>query len=280
MFCVQAHKKHFGNRTTKEIKIDLKAAYQNRCKGVVFTGGEVTIRKDLIELIQYAKNLGFKSIQLQTNARMLRYLDFCKELIGAGVNEFSPAIHGHTPELHDYLTRSKGAFFQVIKAIKNLRSLNQYIITNSVICKPNYRNLPDMARMLVDLKVNQFQFAFMHAVGNAEKYYDKLMPRISMAAPFIKKGLQIGIDNKIKVMAEAMPFCTMEGYEKYCSENYIPATEIRDIDCVDLNFEKTRRTQGKKKFDKCKECIHYNICEGPWKEYQEKKGEEEFVPVK
>jgi len=278
-FCVQAHKKKFGNRPTADIKKDLEAARKSNCTGVVFTGGEPTIREDILELVTHSKSLGFEIIQIQTNGRMLSYRSFCKKLIDAGANEFSPAIHGHTAELHDYLTRSKGSFNQTVKAIKNLRELNQYIITNTVVVKPNYRYLPDLANLLVKLKVDQFQFAFVHAVGNAEKYYDQMMPSISMAEPFIKKGLQIGIDNNIKVMAEAMPFSTMEGYEKYCSELYIPSTEIRDINFYDPAFEKTRKEYGKSKFQQCNECKFDLICEGPWREYPEKRGSDEFKPI-
>jgi len=160
-----------------------------------------------------------------------------------------------------------------------LRELSQYIITNTVVVKPNYRHMPELAQLLVDLKVDQFQFAFMHAVGNAHKNFDQMMPWVSLAAPFIKQGLQIGIDNNIKVMAEAMPFCTMQGYEKYCSEFYIPKTEIRDVDSFDPSYEKTRRTEGKLKFPQCKKCSYDDICEGPWREYPEMRGSWEFKPV-
>ncbi len=278
-FCVQAHKKKHGNRSTTDIKKDLRDAKKNSCSGVVFTGGEPTIRKDLIELVSYAKGLGFDKIQIQSNARMLNYGNLCKKLIDAGANEFSPAIHGHIAQLHDYLTRSAGSFKQTVQAIKNLRALDQYIITNTVVVKPNYRYLPKLARLLVQLKVDQFQFAFMHAVGNAEKHFDQMMPWVSLASPYIKKGLQVGIDNNIKVMAEAMPFCTMQGYEKYCSESYIPKTEIRDVNSYDPSYETTRRTEGKMKFPQCRKCKYDYICEGPWKEYPEKRGNDEFQPV-
>jgi len=279
MFCVQAHKKQFGNRSTEDIKKDLREATKTDCKGVVFTGGESTIRDDIIELVRYAKELGFRTVQIQSNCRMLSYKEFCEKLIAAGANEFSPAIHGHTAELHDSLTRTDGSFHQTTRAIKNLRELGQYIITNTVVVKPNYRYLPELARLLVRLKVDQFQFAFVHAMGNALEYYDEMIPRVSKAALFIKKGLQIGIDNGVKVMAEAVPFCLMKGYERYCSEFYIPETEVRDLDAYDPDFEKTRKEEAKLKFPKCRKCRYDLVCEGPWKEYPERMGDEEFQPV-
>ncbi|MBN2457562.1 radical SAM protein [Candidatus Woesearchaeota archaeon] len=278
-FCVQAHKKRFGNRQTDDIKKDLREARKSDCKGVVFTGGEPTIRKDIVELVSYAKELGFGSIQIQTNARCLSYKPMCIRLIDAGANEFSPALHGHTAELHDYLTRAEGSFRQTTRAIMNLRELGQRIITNTVVVKPNYRHLPDIARLLVRLKVDQFQFAFVHAVGNAYTNYDEMMPSMAKAAPFLKSGLQLGLDNGVVVMAEAMPFCLMKGFERYCSEFYIPKTEIRDINDYDPSYENTRREQGKQKFEKCRGCRYDLVCEGPWKEYPERMGDSEFKPV-
>jgi MoaA/NifB/PqqE/SkfB family radical SAM enzyme len=105
-FCVQGNKRTlYGSKTTEEIKKILQEARED-CDSVVFTGGELTIREDIIALVSYAKKLKFETIQMQTNGRMFCYKEFCDEIIAAGANEFSPAIHGHTAELHDYLTCS------------------------------------------------------------------------------------------------------------------------------------------------------------------------------
>jgi MoaA/NifB/PqqE/SkfB family radical SAM enzyme len=277
-FCVQAHKKPLGNRRTEQVRADLAEARKS-CSGVVFTGGEVTIRDDVLELISYAQELGFETIQLQSNSRRLAYKDFCQSVVDAGANEFSPALHGHTAELHDYLTQSPGSFSQTVQAIQNLKELHQYIITNTVIVKPNYRYAEDLAKLLVSLGVDQYQLAFCHAVGNALDNYDAMIPLVSIAAPYIHKGLQVGIDAGVKVMAEAMPYCQMKGYERYVSELVIPPTEIRDGTQFDPDHEKTRKTEGKMKFPQCRKCKYDIICEGPWREYPEQKGPDEFVPV-
>lgn len=279
LFCVQAHKKALGNKSLQEIKKDLKAARKS-CNSVVFTGGEATIRKDVFELVSFASSLGFETIQIQSNGRMFSYMPFCKKLIKVGANEFSPALHGHIAELHDYLTQNKGSFEQTVAGIKNLKKLGQRVITNSVVVKPNYHYLPELAKLLVSLKVDQFQMAFVHPIGAAYENYYSMVPLISLAAPYIHKALQIGIDAGIKVMAEAMPYCLMKGYEEYASENFIPYTEIRDIGDYVVDYKDTRVKEGKIKFKQCSECKYNGKCEGPWKEYSEKRGSSEFVPVK
>ncbi|MBW2979921.1 radical SAM protein [Candidatus Woesearchaeota archaeon] len=278
-FCVQAHKKHHGNRTTEAIKQDLKES-KKRCDEVVLTGGEVTIREDFFELVNYARDLGFSSIQIQTNGRMFSSYEFCKKTIAAGANTFSPALHGYCAAQHDFLTRSKGSFVQTVRGIQNLKKLGQIVVTNTVVVKPNYRNIPELAKLLVKLRIDQFQFAFVHSMGNAAKSYDSIVPTMSLASPYIKKGLQAGIDAGISVMAEAMPYCMMGGYENYVSEMFIPETEIKDIDHAINDFKAVRVKQGKKKFPQCNKCKYDKICEGPWREYPEKKGATEFKAVR
>jgi MoaA/NifB/PqqE/SkfB family radical SAM enzyme len=282
LFCVQAHNKSCGNRTTAEIKNSLDIARKKGCDEVVFTGGEVTIRKDVFEIVEYAKKIGFDHIQIQTNGRMFSNINFVKKLIKLGVNEFSPAIHGHNAELHDSLTRAKGAFSQVIQGLKNLQRLKQKVVTNSVITKKNYMYLKELAQLLVDHGVLQYQLAFMHANGNALDNFDEMMPDLKTSVPHIKKGLQVGIDNNVGVMAEAMAYCTMKHYERYVSEIYIPFSIVVEKNVFRDDFMTEKVIQGKKKFSFCKDCKYFHICEGPWREYPERKGESEFkaIPVK
>src|SRR4030043_1381590 len=112
IFCAQAHKKKLVDRTTEELKLDLANSLQNGCTEVVFTGGEPTIRKDIFELVSFAKAIGYELIQLQTNARMLSYENVLEKLIKSGVTEFSPALHGHNLETHEVQTKAVGSFHQ------------------------------------------------------------------------------------------------------------------------------------------------------------------------
>lgn len=280
LFCVQGRKRYeIGDFTTREVKEKLKES-RRFADSIVFTGGESTIRKDFLELVAYAKELGFKIIQIQTNGRMFAYKRFCEEAIKAGANEFSPALHGHTPQLHDYLTRSRGSFEQTTTAIKNLKSLGQYVLTNSVITKSNYRHLKELAELLVNLGVDQFQFAFVHPVGTAMEYFDRIVPRMKMIEPYVKRGLDVGIKSGKIVMTEAIPYCIMTGYEEYIAERIIPQTTIFDADFVIENYTEFRLKEGKLKGPDCPKCKYFEVCEGPWREYPERYGFSEFIPVR
>ncbi|MFT4304445.1 MAG: radical SAM protein [Candidatus Woesearchaeota archaeon] len=278
IFCVQADNKYTGNRSNQAIKKDLIES-RKRCEGVVFTGGEVTIRTDFLELVKFANDLGYRSIQIQSNGRMFSSLEFCKKTILAGATEFSPSLHGYCEKQHDLLVNASGSFNQVMKGIKNLKSLGCKVITNTVVVKQNYKDIPKIAKLLVQLGVNQFQFAFVHAMGNAWKNKESVVPKMSIVSPYIKKGLQIGIDAGKMVMVEAIPYCMMQGYENYIAEKFMPETEIRGKKIQNTNdFGFQRKVQGKTKFSQCKKCRYNSICEGVWHDYADIYGGKEFVP--
>ena len=282
-FCVQGNKREkYPDKTTEEIKKILKES-KGKAGGVVFTGGEPTFRpKELLIWVEYAKILGYKSIQIQSNGRMFSYLNYCKSLIKAGATEFSPALHASTAKIHDYLTMAPGSWEQTTKGIKNLKSLRQYVLTNTVITKLSYKDLPNLAKLFVKLKIDQFQFAFMHInqiIANNPKIIKEIVPKKSEVMPYVKKGLQLGINGGLRVMTEAIPYCFMQGYEIYIAERIIPEADVFDADFQIKNYSKYRKTQGKTLGPNCNKCKYFKICEGPWKEYPEIFGWEEFKPV-
>jgi len=279
-FCVQGRKRDYlPAKDKKEVENSLKEAFKKGKREVVFTGGEPSLHPNFLELVRIAKNLGFKEIQIQTNGRTFAYMDFCIKTIKAGATQFSPALHGPNAEIHDFLTTSAGSFKQTVQGIKNFKKLNQYVLTNTVITTKNYKYLPELAELLVSLDVDQFQFAFIHIVGTAAKNQDWIVPRKSEIIPYIKKGLEIGIKANKKVTTEAIPYCLMPGYEDCIAEEIIPKTRIYDAGFMVEDYGKYRKDKGKAKRKECEKCKFYKICEGPWKEYVEIFGWEEFKPV-
>jgi|TARA_Y100000031_G_scaffold76443_1_gene84148 MoaA/NifB/PqqE/SkfB family radical SAM enzyme len=253
--------------------------YSRGIKEIVFTGGEPTIHKDIIKLVWNAKRIGYKIIQIQSNGRRFYYLNFCKAMVAAGATQFSSSIHGSCSEIHDSMTQAPGAFKQTVEGIKNLKKLGQYVMTNTVITKQNYKDLPNLAKLLVSLGVEQYQFAFVHILGSADKNKNLVVPRKSDIMPYVKDGLDIGIKAGKRVMTEAIPYCFLQGYEEYVAERVIPLTRVEEATWTVENYTEYRVNEGKTKNSKCKNCDNFDICEGPWKEYPELYGWDEFVPI-
>ena len=280
-FCVQGSKRdRLPAKSKKQVEGSLEQAYNKGKREVVFTGGEPCLHHNFLELIKFAKKTGFKEIQIQTNGRMFAYNDFCLKTIKAGATQFSPSVHGHNSKIHDFLTDTKGSFEQTIKGIKNLKKLNQYVLTNTVITSTNAPYLSNIAELLIKLDVNQYQFAFIHISGRAEENKGWIVPQKSKIIKYIKKGLDIGIKANKRVMTEAIPYCLMQGYEDCIAERIIPKSMVYDTDFMIEDYSKYRKDKGKAKGPNCSRCKYNKVCEGPWKEYPEIFGWEEFKPVK
>jgi MoaA/NifB/PqqE/SkfB family radical SAM enzyme len=279
---VVADKRDHGNRTTEEYKNDMQEARKDGCTEVVITGGEPTIRKDFLELVRYAKSIGFKTIQLQTNGRMFCDREFARKTVEAGVSDFAIALHAHTAEIHDYITRVKGSFDQTVRGIKNLVEMDNNYRLNGIIVvtKFNYKFLPEIAEFMNSIGLKRFQFDFVHPMGNAYTYYEKVVPMASDVAPYMKKGMEVAEKNKCWVQIEAFPFCLIPGYESHAVELYIPTVELRELKRYEPNFNYVKVVHGKVKSPVCKECKYDRVCEGFWREYPEKMGLSEINPIK
>lgn len=278
-FCVQGKKRNiFGNRQTEDLKKIIRHSAKE-AKAIVFTGGEPTIHEGFLELVVYAHQLGFREIQIQTNGRMFAYKKICEQTIAAGATEFSPALHGPNAKIHDFLTSVPGSFEQTTQGIKNLKALGQTVITNTVITTKNYKFLPQIAKLLVSLDVDQFQFAFPHITGSMAKNKKWLAPKKSQVIKYVKKGLAVGIKAGKTVMTEAIPLCFMKDYEDYIAEKMIPDSKVYDAQGIIDDYTVYRKNEGKKKGPNCPRCKYFKVCEGPWKEYPELFGWSEFKPV-
>ena len=279
-FCVQWDKRtRFKPRTLGEIQKIILSEYHLGCRYIVFTGGEPTVHPKLVDAVQYAHDVGYSQIQIQSNGTNFADLEYTKALIRAWVTEFSPSIHGFHKETHDAQVGTPGAWEKVVKGLINLKRLNQRVIINSVITQTNFREIPELAALLIKLQVTQFQFAFVHILGSAAKNKMEVVPRKSEIIPYVHKALDLAKLHDIPAYTEAIPYCLMQWYEWAIAENMMPETSVIDAEYKIDSYADYRWSEGKAKWPACKMCQKNTVCEGPWKEYPEMYGWNEFRPI-
>ena len=87
-------------------------------KALQITGGEPTIRDDLLDIIHLAKEVGFAHVQVNTNGlKLADDPDFCMQLKEAMVNTIYMSFDGVTKKANPWIDKNK-------KAVKNLRKAN------------------------------------------------------------------------------------------------------------------------------------------------------------
>jgi len=282
VFCVVDGRKD-KSLATETVLQKLEEAKLLGMQDVVFSGGDCTVRKDIIDIIKVAKDKGFISVQIQTNGRRLADTSFLKELIESGVTEFSISLHGSTPEIHDSLTGVKGSFRQTTQGIQNIHQLlgdQAIVITNTVITRSNLTDLANIAYLLSSLQVSAYQFAYIHAQGRAESVFEDITPYKSEAKPYIIDALNRSIENGYgvgRVMVEGYPYCFLRGYECFYSDLYIPHSYTRNKG--DETIDPFPIREARLKGECCNICTFTALCYGPWREYPQRRGWNEFIPI-
>lgn len=285
-FCIDADKKKIAGRATTEIIAEMREARASGATYLELIGGEVTIRKDATDLISTARDLGFTTISLTTNGRMLSYPDYATKIVAAGLTDVVFSIHGFDSASHDYFTRVPGSFDQLTQAIKNLQELNfQNIGSNTTIVKQNYRDLEKIGKFILSQGIRNAEFIFVDCNEGAAKHdFVELVPTITEIISYVKKCLDLGREVGVPHWhVRYLPLCHLADYLEQISElDEVRKfqTEHRAPDFFNPQAELGRASVGRVKAEQCENCKLNNICEGVWREYAEKLGTDELILVK
>lgn len=251
---------------------------RNFFDGIIFNGGEPTIRDDIVKLVQFAKKLRFKAIMMISNGRMFSYDGLCKSLIKAGLNLVFITLQATTEQLHDTQTSVEGSFTQTINGIKKLKKYGIRVHTNTVINSLNYKDLSRFPFLLSKLGVDFSKLSHMRIMGNAEKNRDLLSVRMMDVVPYVKLAAKNFRKLKMDFIIQEIPSCVMRSYIKYVRKGS-KMPPIEDTQSQADRFKKKYYRGGNIKRKECMKCIFYNDCLGPWQEYIKYFGWDEFKPI-
>ncbi|MBM3461939.1 MAG: radical SAM protein [Armatimonadetes bacterium] len=257
----------------------------SRARGevIVFTGGEPTIRKDLPVLLERARDLDY-AIHMQSNGRRFANSDFADKITAIAPITYCIALHGPTAEVHDAVTRTSGAFHDTERGIRNLVARRQVVSSKIVLSKLNQSVVSATVRRLAELGACHVSIAFPHALGTARKLWDVVVPRYRDVMEEVHAALDAATAAGMTADAETFPFCMMEGYERFVSEIAQQLEEYAEVrqygDERETRDWSEERLRIKQKFPQCRGCRYEPVCEGPWTEYAERYGAEEFRPLR
>ncbi|MFW9873755.1 MAG: radical SAM protein [Candidatus Thorarchaeota archaeon] len=104
----------------------LQEIYNRGFIKLIVTGGEPLIRKDIFKILSKAKEIGFEYIIVKTNARMLKYKNFCERLSNY-VDEILVINPSEDEKEYESISGVKGSYSQGMEGIKNWKKLNKKI---------------------------------------------------------------------------------------------------------------------------------------------------------
>jgi len=150
--CYLDHDDH-GEMTTAEIKHLLKEMAEAGVFILTLSGGEIFLRKDFFELLEYARRTLMFCVKLKTNAMLIREREAAR-IRDLGVESVQISIYSHRPEVHDAITLVPGSLKRSLDAVRFLKSQGLRVIIANVLMTQNMQDYPAVRALAAELGVD------------------------------------------------------------------------------------------------------------------------------
>jgi radical SAM protein with 4Fe4S-binding SPASM domain len=131
------------------------------CESVLFSGGEVTLVKELPELVRQCSRLGIAA-HINTHGGNLSE-PYCDQLLECGLRGLMVSLDSPDAVQHDTIRRLPGLFARATSGLAYLRRRRPgqefYMLINSVIMRHNYRKVPRLVDVVADLGLSELSLS-------------------------------------------------------------------------------------------------------------------------
>jgi radical SAM protein with 4Fe4S-binding SPASM domain len=146
--CYLDHHDH-GEMTTGEIRGLLDQLVEAGVFFLTLSGGEVFMRMDFFDIVEYARSLMF-CVKVKTNAFMLGDKE-ARRLRDLAVQDVQVSIYSHRPEVHDAITLLPGSLTKSLAGIRRLLSCGVKVKIANVLMMPNLDDSPGVQALAKEL---------------------------------------------------------------------------------------------------------------------------------
>ena len=251
---------------------------------VNFTGGEPTLRKDLVMLTAYAKHLGIDRVVLQTNAIRFKQQVYLDALMRAGIDDALISFHSHIEAISDTMTRAPGTWRKTHQGIENALAAGLPVSLNIVISRDNIDTFADT----IDYVCRTFP-TLKGVIISPMQPHGRILNRMEKFPTFTE------LKAPVRAGAERLMEGGIHFYLSYC-ENPLcwlldtfgiePTPEVRAYivrrlnanTCGDCHLS-TTMDKDKVKTERCESCYMQDVCFGLWGKYNELFGADELRPA-
>ena len=146
----------------------------DKCKSAMipqltFTGGEPTLRSDLVELVDYSQ---WFVTRLNTNGQLLTE-ELCSKLYEASLDSVQVTFYSSNKDIHNLLVGANG-FDKTVEGIKNAINAKLNVSINTPLCELNKDYLATVKFAHEELGVNYYTCSGLILTGNATNANSRL----------------------------------------------------------------------------------------------------------
>ena len=193
--------------STSYVKKIIDGIDKTKIKIIRLTGGEPLLRKDIFQLLKYAKDKGLE-VRLNTNASLINQR-IVQKLRGIVDNILIP-IGSYSDEKESKITGYAHSLKKKIKAIELLRKAEIPIVrSGTVMTKENILNFDKIAQLISKLPLDGWEFYRPIPVLKKKNLNPGLIKLLAEKIVSLRKK----IEKKISI-ANALPFCVIKDLNK------------------------------------------------------------------
>ncbi len=263
VFCLDSDTPRDVFLPTEQIKAELRRGREEHdAWKVILSGGEASLHKDYVEIIRYAKEIGYGRIQTVTNGWKYADKDFYEACVQAGLQEITFSLHGHTPELHNRLTQHKGSFTRIVKAIRRAVLDPRMICSvDVVINKQNVAVLDRIVQLAIKLGVTEFDL--LHVIPQAAgfTYRDLLFYNPREHLPVLRKVFRLGRHPRFVVWTNRFPVAYLEGMEDLIQDPHKMLDEVNGRRVHVRNYLDQGTPLSCRDPERCRHCFIESFCQ-------------------
>lgn len=240
---------------------------------IAFTGGEPTIRADLLALIKAARKLGFVDVKVQSNGLLFTATNVAR-LVDAGVSRLHVSIHTHEQQAYDALVRRPGSHALMESGLRNAVDSGVHVVVDMIIKADTHRRLPAAVEWVAERGVPEIHLWYVSLTdGNAENL-DSL-PSMTEAVPDIRRALAVARAHAIEIKSLHVPRCLLGDDAVHAWD---PGAQRVMVVTPDATFElKQSRLAGQTQVPACSGCEFQPICPGVRDDYLAHFGDAEIA---
>lgn len=259
----------------------LRQGREKGCEAVSFTGGEPTLRPDLLGMIRMARQLGYTDIKVQTNGLLLASPANVQRFVDAGVTRVHLSIHTHEPRAYESLVRRPDTHPQMVAGLKNLVAAQEdhglQVVADVILKTDTFPRLPEALRWLWDLGVRAADLWFVSLTDHNARNPGS-MPRMTEVVPTMTQAFAWAREVGMKVRSLHVPRCLLGDDHPHAWD---PADGGVLVVTPDATFElTTSKLTGQRHVPACEGCRFESVCPGLRDDYLQRYGDAEIVAAR
>ena len=276
-YCTISPEMRQRSLSTPAIAAALREGRRAGYERVSFTGGEPTIRADLLPLIREARRLGYTDVKVQTNGLLLAEPSNLDRLLAAGVDRVHLSIHTHRADRYETLVRRAGTYPAMVAALEDLAGRDVELVADVILKADTFADLPDAVSWLHERGVVRVDLWFVSLTDhNAENI--ESMPRMTEVVPILADALQRARALQMEVRSLHIPRCLLGEDHPHAFD---PAAQGVRVVTPEATFDLSlSKLTGHLHVPACSGCRFEAICPGIREDYLARYGDAEFATAR